>query len=319
LRKDDIHFLLRNPHVQTIWGSRFRRVNLVDYHQEKVELDDGDFLNIFWGPKRKGPVVCLFHGLEGSVESKHILGLMKRLAECDFQSVVMHHRSCGGEINRLAKAYHSGMTEDLVRLFSVVQQRYPDRKCAAIGYSLGGNMVLKYAIDFRKDCSLSAVVSISPPIDLVSCTDRIDQGLSKLYLRVFLRSLHEKSKQKRQLLEGQGIDVDQALSVPNFWHFDEHVTAPLHGFTGALDYYTKCSTKSKLKEICVPHLLLTSTDDPLLGKDCVPDVRDVNSLCTLCVTEYGGHVGFVSGSPRKPYYWGEVKVVEWLVNVFYAG
>ena len=316
MRKADVHFLWQNAHVQTVWGGRLRVLRSNYVQQERLELDDGDFIDVFFGPERPGPIVCLLHGLEGSVRGAYMLGLSRALTASGFQVLAMNHRSCGGTMNRLAKAYHSGMTEDIAQVFSVMRSRYPDRKRAAVGFSLGGNMLLKYLIERKGRGDLDAAVIVSPPIDLVGCANFMGAGLPLFYQFVFLRSLKRKVRAKRSLLKEQNIDVEQVLQCSDFWTFDDLVTAPLHGFDSALDYYERCSTIDQLAEIETAHLFLTSQDDPVVGPTCVPPQDRVSSSCDLCVTERGGHVGFVSGGLFGQNCWGERKMVSWLETHF---
>jgi predicted alpha/beta-fold hydrolase len=307
---------LQNPHIQTIIGGRLRSVPEPQFRLEVLELEDDDFLEVFWGKERDGPVICLLHGLEGSIRSKYISGLSSALAKRGFQTVAMHHRSCGGRVNRLARAYHSGMTEDISRLFQLVKQRFPKRPIAAAGFSLGGNMVLNYLIEEKVDGLLDCAVVMSPPVDLRACSDFLNSGVSGLYQWFFMRSLRKKTKEKRALLEAEGLDVDRAILCRDFWGYDQEVTAPLHGFEGAEDYYERCSTKSRLSEIETPYLFIASKDDPITGPNCIPNTIEVSAACELCITDFGGHVGFMTGGLFNTYSWGEQRIVQWFVEYF---
>lgn len=294
----------RNPHYQTIVGALVgRRVeNQVALIRERVTLPDGDFLDLDWlaGPPPEGPVVLILHGLEGSSRSPYIQRLLYTCRKAGWRAVVMHFRGCSGEPNRLARGYHAGETEDLQVVTDLLATRHPRGLCA-IGFSLGGSVLLKWLGERREHATVIAAAAVSVPFDLASAARRLNQGLSRLYqwalLRWLKRSLSRKANHK-----GRGAVPLHTLNT--FRDFDGAVTAPLHGFKGADDYYQKASCRPFLSHIAVPTLLIQAADDPFLMADAVPRAHELSASVSLELSAHGGHVGFVSGGPPwAPRFW----------------
>ena len=303
---------LRNPHVQTIWGARCRSIQGSTQTLQRLELPDGDFVDIFWGPSAKegAPIVVFFHGLEGSKDSPQLVGMRLEMGRRGCQTVVMHHRGCGGVQNRKAAAYHSGFTSDIRYLLRYLRPR--SGSLYAVGISLGGNALLRYLIEDQAQVVLDASIAVSAPIDLAACARHISGGASRLYLGMFLRSLKAKLRARPELYQQAGVDVETALRSSTFEEFDSLVTSVLHGFNDAQDYYTQCSAKPFLSEIRSPVLIVAAQDDPICGPEALPQGVSMSSKVDTLMPQYGGHVGFVSGTIWRQNYWLEPAMANWL-------
>jgi uncharacterized protein len=221
----------------------------------------------------------------------------------------MHFRGCSGRHNRLSRSYHSGETSDIQSFITVLKSRYPDREIAAIGISLGGNVLLKYLGEQGDACPLTAAMAISVPFDLADGARELNKGLSKIYQRHLINSLSKKMRGKFKD-KSAPIDIDKLNEWNNFYSFDHNVTAPIHGFASADDYYTQSSSKQFLKDITTPTLILHSKDDPFMSQKAIPNEDELSPNVTLELTEHGGHVGFIYGIPFKEKYWYEKRLVD---------
>lgn len=307
----------RNPHVQTIFADVLTSRKKPLGHTERLELNDGDFVDLVWtqqlGQHYTGPLLVLFHGLEGSIKSHYAYRLLKSLKDHKWPGVMMHFRGCSGEPNRLNRAYHSGETDDPRFFLEHLTKRFPNAKLFAAGYSLGGNMLLKYLGKYKENSLLHGAASISPPLDLSACEVRLKSGFSRVYQH------HLLSRMKRNLQ--RKIDVIPALkaqlrlnndihSIKTFKEFDEQVTAPLHNFINADDYYKQSSAMQYLEGITVPSLILHAQDDPFMTHDVIPTQSQLSPQIEYELCEKGGHVGFISGYfPWRPHFYIEQRVI----------
>lgn len=298
----------RNRHIQTIWPRFIQKRLPLRYSMERLELPDDDFIDVAWGPKPQEPtgIVALFHGLEGSIRSHYAHDMMATLSQRGWQVVMMHYRGCSGEPNRQPRAYHSGETSDPAFFLDWLSDRFPALPKVAIGFSLGGNMLLKLLGENPAQKWLQAAVSVSAPLKLAECSQSINQGFSRVYQKYLLASMKATLKRKmafidyRRLIQLKEEDVD---SIQAFHQFDDKVTAPLHGFEDAADYYEKCSAYHFLSAIHCPTLVLHSIDDPFMNHLVVPQQEDLSRSVTVELSEQGGHVGFMQGSMLKPRVW----------------
>lgn len=299
---------LRNPHLQTLWAARCRRLASPTMTRERIELPDGDFVDAAWSQKPTGDIVCLFHGLTGCVESNYIKGIVTALENTGFAPVLMHFRGCSGEPNRTRRTYHSGHTDDIRYFINLVSDRHPDRRVYAIGYSLGGNALLKYLGEEQSDCSLSGAVAVSPPLVLAEGARRMNRGLSRGYQNHLISLMLKHHEQRR--LAYPALDLPKApTDIQNFWQFDDQITAPLNGFDGVDHYYTVSSSRQYLKDIAIPTHIIHSKDDPFFTPDVIPTNEELSDTVAFELTQHGGHVGFVAGPlPFKPHYWLEHRI-----------
>ncbi|MBY0378325.1 MAG: hydrolase [Gammaproteobacteria bacterium] len=286
---------LSSPHLQTLWPVLFWAKKKPALLRQRLELPDGDFMDVDWVNQHlDAPIVVILHGLEGSCESHYARDMLYLWQQLGYRAVLMHFRGCSGEINRTARYYHSGDTGDLAWLVQNLQKHYPNTPLAAIGYSLGGNVLLKWLGETGTDNPLSCAVAVSVPLCLNKSADRMQQGFSRFYQWYLIKQLRHKLKQKH-LQTGIAIDVD-INSLKDFWSFDDKVTAPLHGFKNAEEYYTKSSSRQYLAAIAIPALILHAEDDPFMDPTVIPRDSELSSQITFELSERGGHVGFISGT-----------------------
>jgi len=256
-------------------------------------------------------VVALFHGLEGSADRYYIIKLMRTLDDMNYSVVAVNFRSCGSRMNRQRRFYHSGETEDFHTVFSWIKRRFPDSPPAAVGFSLGGNALLKYLGEQGKNSLLHSAVAVSVPYDLKAGSEKIGAGFNQLYEYIFLKSLKKKLNQKRKTYP----DLP-SFSGSSLYAFDDQVTGPIHGFAGAEDYYARCSSGQFVPQIDVPTLLIHSKEDPICPADRMPlaAVKQKNNLDYI-ITDEGGHVGFHS----RPSGWLCKTIKKYLVkNSFFS-
>ena len=285
---------LPGPHLPTIWASTVRRPQAVPQIRERVELPDGDFLDLMWTADNGGPLVVVLHGLEGCHASAYARGTVTALAAAGFRAVFMHFRGCSGELNRLDRSYHSGDTGDFDHILNILAERSNAFPFAAIGYSLGGNVLLKWLGERRAAARLQTAIAISVPFDLGACASHLDRGFSRLYQRRLLASM--KGKVRRKFARRAApIDLRGIAALDNFWHFDDAVTAPLHGFRDVHHYYEHSSSRQYLKHITVTTLIVHARDDPFVPAHAIPAPDELAQAVTLLLSERGGHVGFVGG------------------------
>jgi predicted alpha/beta-fold hydrolase len=305
---------LPNSHLQTIWPVICRSgVKDLAIKRERFELPDGDFIDMDWvGKDKKGPLVLVMHGFEGSIESHYAKGILRKIEEAGWRGVFIHFRGCSGEPNRLPRGYHSGETHDIDFMVKVLLEREENTDFAAIGYSLGGNVLLKWLGETGEQNPLKAAIAISVPFELHKAAERIQRGFSRLYQWYFMKCIRERLQNKFKYVPAP-IDPAIVLELHTMRDFDDKYTAPLHGFAGAEEYYSHASSRQYLRSIQVPTLILHAKDDPFMTEDVIPTEDEISSKVTLEVTETGGHVGFVTGKyPWRPCYWLEERVPAFL-------
>lgn len=289
--------------------------------RERISTPDGDFvdLDLMPDPAPRAPVVLVLHGLEGSSERGYMRLALDHLFRRGLRGVALNFRSCSGEPNRTARFYHSGDTEDVGLALAHLRERFPARRFGALGFSLGGNVLLKYlgeGSDALQD-EVGAAAAISVPFDLDQGARAIERGpMGHVYSYYFLQSLREKVHRKEALLRGL-VDLEEVLSARTLREYDDAATAPLHGFSSAEEYYSRCSSSRFLPEVRVPTLLLQSEDDPFLPADALPRAAvAANPHLLPAFTAAGGHVGFVEGSvPWKADFWAEREAARYLATL----
>ena len=305
----------RNPHLQTILPKWLRR-SPARFIPERFELADGDFVDLAWSgaiSQDERPLLVLFHGLEGSIHSHYAKGLFAHLQRQGNDAVLMHFRGCSGEPNRLLRAYHSGAIEDAEAVIAELGRRFPGKPLIAIGYSLGGNMLVNL---LARACPapLKAAVVVSAPLQLASCADRVNQGFSRVYQNYLLRTMRTnlQSKIRRQSAARARWQPAQITRIATLREFDELVTAPLHGFESADHYYQTCSGLSLLARIPIPTLVIHAADDPFMTDAVIPAAEQLSPLVRYELSRQGGHVGFLHGSPWRPRFWLDERISQWL-------
>lgn len=309
------HPLLRGAHAQTLYPFCVRSRRPPPWERERLELPDGDYVDLCHLGSGDGPRICLFHGLEGCVDSHYIGGLARALVACGLRVTFMHFRGCSGTPNRLPRAYHSGDTGDIAHLARTLCEREPGTTLAAVGFSLGANAMLKYLAQQGHDGAFAATVAVSPPMHLAVAARRIDTGFSRLYQRYLLGRMKRSTRARAGRLDGLPVDLARMERSRNFRAFDDCVTAPLHGFRDVDDYYSRSSAAAWLVRIETPTLLLHARDDPFLGPDGLPITAGVPGQVRFEISARGGHVGFIGMDRRGlPVRWLELRIPEWLVE-----
>ena len=280
--------------------------------RERVELEDGDFLDLDWGPRQSGPLVIILHGLQGSSASPYARGLLAAVQAAGWRGVVMHFRGCSGTPNRRDRTYHAGDIGDLNWLVNRLLARQPDRRIAIVGYSLGGNVVLKWLAERGAGAPVAAGVAVSVPFLLAEVAERLQHGFSRVYQRYLLASLRRDLR--RKFRNGAApIDLDRLARIATFREFDEQVTAPLHGFSSADDYYHRASCRQYLRAIRTPVLILQARDDPFMSERALPAENELSPSVRIELSEHGGHAGFVGGAaPWAARYWLEERIPAFL-------
>jgi uncharacterized protein len=307
---------LNNPHLQTMWTEVMRKRVTIPLTHQQFELSCGDFIDLSWSQTGKNQTVLLLHGLGGSVESPYIQGMIQVLNQHNFNTLVMHFRGCSKEPNRLPQMFHGGQTCDLAEVISHLKSNAPDHPIFAIGFSIGGNILLKYLGEYGDNSQLSGAVAISVPFLLDKTQENLSKGFSKVYQHYLLVKLKMAVIKKIMHTKHDELDLWSVFIAKDIKHFDELITAPLHGFQNANDYYLRSSSHSYLRNIKTPTLVIHAKDDPFLPQDAIPKREYLSESVQLLLTENGGHVGFVSGnSPNTPTYWLEQAAPLYLANL----
>jgi predicted alpha/beta-fold hydrolase len=309
---------LRGAHGQTLWGKFFRAGKPHDTRIERLETPDADFVDLHHldGPDQ-APLLFILHGLEGSVRSHYIQGLLTEARLRKWRAAVMIFRSCGGELNRARRSYHSGETSDTAFVLDHLQSAFPSSPLLLACVSLGGNVLLKYLGERGSDLSpgIRGAAAVSVPYDLARSSRHIDRGFSRVYQWSFLRSLRPKAAAKLEQFPDLA-DAGRLEKASTMFSFDDAFTAPVHGFRDANDYYHKSSSIRWIEGIRINTLLLSAVDDPFLPPQVLDEVREIADRNTYLKTEFpahGGHVGFVGGrNPFAPAYYLEQRVTAFL-------
>ena len=305
-------------HAQTLWGKFFRRPSALPITVERWDTPDADFVEVHrLAGAAKAPRLLLLHGLEGSVRSHYVTGFFEQARARGWAADLLIFRGCGDAQNLTPRFYHSGETSDLAFVLQRILESAPAVPVVLAGVSLGGNVLLKFLGEFGTslDPRVRAAAAISVPYDLERGCRFIGQGFSRVYDQHFVRTLRSKALAKLERFPGL-FDRDALARAKSLYEFDDVVTAPVHGFADAHDYYSKSSALGWIGRIRRPTLLLSAVDDPFLPPAVLDAVRSVaaeNGNLTLEFTDHGGHVGFVGGTiPWRPFYYAEWRACEFL-------
>ena len=305
--------IFKNGHLNTIYPSQFRKVKTVKYQRERMTTPDDDFIDLDWIYKDKNRVTIICHGLEGSSESQYLKGMAKIMSGNDWSVCAYNYRGCSGEPNKQIRAYHSGATDDLELVIQQVLKK-GFREIVLIGFSLGGNVVLKYTGENGSNIhsEIKKTVALSTPVHLESGSEVIQQSHNWIYMKRFSSKLRQKVIAKKELLRKAGFDVETLSKAKSFYVFDELFTAKAHGFSSRVDYYTKSSSLQFLNQITIPTLLINAKDDPFLSPECFPrDIAKNHPYFYLEIPKYGGHVGFTTFGDGNTL-WSERRVLEFI-------
>jgi uncharacterized protein len=301
---------LFSPHLETIFPSLIRRVSLQPYLRERIATPDDDFLDLDWLTNNSKKLVIISHGLEGNSTRAYIKGMAKVFFKNSYDVLAWNYRGCSEEMNRQLRFYHSGATDDL----NVVVDHAIDKKGYSeiylVGFSLGGNITLKFLGENQPREEVKKGVAISVPLDLKTSCEKISQPGNWIYSRRFLKSL--KLKIATKAAQMKGLDIAGLNKIKTLKEFDDRYTAPLHGFKDAHDYYAKCSSLYFLTGIKTPTLIVNTTNDPFLSKECFPtELIKEHPFITMEILLRGGHVGFTQFN-KNGLYWSEQRAFDFI-------
>lgn len=308
-----------NGHLQTVFPFVGRLIRGVRYRRERIATPDGDFLDLDWSRGDSKPakrLAILSHGLEGTSSKPYMLGMVRALNRRGWDVLAWNLRGCSGEPNKLPRAYHSGATDDLEAVIVHVLKKYRYRSLALVGFSLGGNLTLKYLGEKGTgvDSRVQRAVAFSVPCHLKSTALHLEKLSNKLYLALFLASLASKIRAKKKILPERALP-ENLWKATNFREFDDLYTAPVNGFKNAEDYWKKSSSETFLSGIRVPTLLVNAEDDPFLPERCYPKEKArKNPNLFLEIPKSGGHVGFIAFN-RAGEYWSETRTASFLESL----
>jgi predicted alpha/beta-fold hydrolase len=315
------HLLFRNSHVQTLAGEYFRPKKGLEFRRVRLDTPDGDFVdldfpeisNYTWKDLgEKAPILYFLHGLEGDARRGYAQDLYKGAAKAGFRAVGLNYRSCSGEMNRNPRFYHMGATDDVGFVHQWLLKEFPDAPMVMVGVSLGGNILLKYLGECG-DALPERVVAgaaISPPFVATGHQPLSDEALGRIYGRHLLKRLQAKVRQKAEMLRETKAKPDAALAAKTLRDFDNAITAPLHGFKDASDYYAQSNSINFVADIRRPTLVIRSKDDPFFNADIPYEKIDANPYLYSAFPEYGGHVGFIEGTTPFNYQnWAQRQVL----------
>jgi predicted alpha/beta-fold hydrolase len=320
---------LPGAHLQTLWARLARSRRLIRFSREVLTTPDDDDLVLDHTAGPPGtPRVLLLHGLEGSAHSLHTQGLAVLVARAGWRATVLNFRSCARDPaniksrlrNRRPRLYHSGETTDLDLVVRTLVAREPDAPLYAIGFSLGGSVLLKWLGENGSASAIRAAATLSVPYDLAAASRYLERRVGRIYTSHFMRRLKSKALDllARFPRETAHIDAARVRAAQTFFEFDDALTAPLHGFAGADAYYAESSAVGFLTRVAVPTYCLNAVDDPFFPPDAAARAAAVaasNAQLRFEVTKWGGHTGFVSGRwPWRPHYWAEEATLDWLAK-----
>lgn len=311
-------WVFRNAHIQTVFPTLFRKVDEIHYTRQRIATRDGDFIDLDWSyardKKLSASLAVLCHGLEGCSERAYMTGMARAFNRRGVDVAAYNYRGCSGEPNLQKKYYTAGATDDLEDVLTAIRERVGYGSIYLVGFSLGANLVLKYAGEKGSNImtDIKGVAAVSAPCDLRSSAIELDKLKNRLYSKRFLHMLCNKVKEKIPVFPELGeIALD---SLKTLKEFDNLVTAPLSGFIDAEDYWHRASCIRVLQGTAVPTLIMNAADDPILGPECYPyeEARSTGNIF-LEVPQWGGHVGFMQ-RPGDDEYWHEQRVAAFMLN-----
>ncbi|SFF62788.1 hypothetical protein SAMN04488120_11413 [Fontimonas thermophila] len=308
------HPWLRGPHAQTVYPSLFRRLPPLELRRERLELPDGDFVDLGWSGSGGDRIAVLVHGLTGGFESKYLRGLARQLLARNWRTVILQLRGGGPEPNRHPRCYHHGDTGDLRYLWRVLRDREPAVRLATVGWSLGANVLLKALGEEGDAAPVAAAAAACAPFRLLPCAEKLRTGTARLYQAHLLRGLKALVARKHAVVPvPPQVDLARALRAADFIEFDDAYTAPMNGFRDARDYYARCESGRFVGAIRRPTLIVNARDDPFMTPAVLPTEAALSPYVTLEIARRGGHVGFVAAGPHgRPVYWLEQRLAQYL-------
>lgn len=309
------HPLMRGPHAQTVLPTLLRPTPRLTLRAERLELPDGDFVDLGWaGPEQGDRIAVLVHGLTGGFQSKYLRGTARRLIARNWRVVAIQLRGGSDEPNRHPRGYHHGDTGDLRFLWQELQRREPGVRVAAVGWSMGANIVLKALGEEGDAAPVVAAAAGCAPFRLEVCASKLRKGTARLYQKRLMRDLVALVQRKNAAVPVPDfVDLERTVRAVDFFEFDDAYTAPMNGFRDALDYYARCECAPFLKDIRRPTLIVNARDDPFMTPAVLPSADMLAPGVTLEVSRRGGHVGFVAAGARgEPVFWMERRFADYL-------
>ncbi|NQW99963.1 alpha/beta fold hydrolase [bacterium] len=304
---------LPGGHAQTIFPALFRRLPAIPWRPERLELADGDFIDLEWSEAARPRLAILSHGLEADTRTGYIQGMAAALIRRGWDVLAWNFRGCGSGPNRLLRMYHSGATEDLHAVIHHALAHHPAQSIDLIGYSLGGNLTLKYLGELPAELppQIRRAVAFSVPCDLACSSRQLSIPSNRIYMERFLVAMRSKLRVKDTMFPGE-LDLDGLDRIRTFQEFDDRYTAPIHGFRDAADYWARNSCRQFLPHITLPTLLINAANDPFLGPGCHPrEEAAASRFFHFEAPATGGHVGFTSFGKHGEY-WSETRAAEFL-------
>ncbi len=308
--------LFKNAHFNTIYKTLFHK-NTISYRRERILTPDADFLDLDFSTVGSKTLVIAMHGLEGSSQSKYIISVISYLNSCKIDCVAINFRGCSGEDNNHLHSYNSGKTDDVQIVINHLLENYTYKNIILLGYSMGGNITLKYLGETTNlPSEIKGAIAISVPCDLEGSSYALATWNNFIYMNRFLKTLKEKTLLKLEKFPKNGIDKDIVLKATSFKDFDNAVTAPLFGFKNAEDYWKESSSKQFIPTIRKPTLLINALDDSFLSESCFPFQEAKNhSYLNFETPKYGGHVGFNSSFFGKDVLWSENRILSFIKHI----
>jgi uncharacterized protein len=306
---------LKNKHLNTITPTLFRKVSGVYYKRYRINTSDNDFIDYDVSTVGSNSAVIILHGLEGNSHKAYVKGIVKEVNAMGLDAIAINQRGCSEEDNLLLSSYHIGKTDDLGLVIDYAISQFKYKKLHLLGFSMGGNMVLKYAgeNDGVNSEKVISVTAISVPCHLKSAAYQLSKWSNKLYLFRFLRTLKQKALLKIEKHHEKSLSITKIKAAKSFYEFDNIFTAPVHGFKNAEDYWEKSSSLNYLVNINVPTLIINALDDPFLPPECYPNkIAAHKSNIYLRTPKFGGHVGFMTNLHFEKKLWHEVQTVNFL-------
>lgn len=305
-------FIYFSAHMETILPALFRKIKNVPYERERIHTPDDDFLDLDWVRKGSDKLVIISHGLEGSSTRPYIKGMARAFSNHGYDVLAWNFRGCSDQINKQLRFYHSGATDDLDLVIAhALTQSY--KSIFLIGFSLGGNLTLKYIGEQGKNIlsQIKKAVAFSVPLDLYTSCVKISEASNFVYSRRFLNNLKAKIISKAAVMPDV-LETEKLKNIKTLKDFDDNYTAPLHGFKDALDYYSACSSINFLDDISIPTLIVNAKNDPFLSEECYPEARlKGHEHVVFEMPERGGHVGFTEFN-KEGLYWSEKRALNFV-------
>jgi predicted alpha/beta-fold hydrolase len=305
-------FFLFNAHLETVFPAIFRKVATPPYLRERISTPDQDFLDLDWLLNDFDKLVIIQHGLEGNTARAYIKGMARAFYNNGFNVLAWNYRGCSDEMNRLLRFYHSGATDDLSTVIRHAEAKSIFKEIYLVGFSLGGNITLKYLGEPAVSALIKKAIVFSVPVHLEGSCRKISTPSNRIYAQRFLKSLKHKIIVKSGQMPGLGITGIKKIKT--LLEFDNRYTAPLHGFQDAVDYYTRCSSIFYVTNIKIPTLIVNTKNDPFLSQECFPTkLLENHPFVKMEIPERGGHVGFTLFN-NKGLYWSEQRALDWILK-----